>query len=261
MTPPDPLPVLLAPFFARPDHTGIMCDFDGTLSTIVDDPARARPVPGAVALLGRLTTQYRTVAVVSGRPVAFLREHLGGRGLVLCGLYGLERLRGTEIEEVEGAGAWRPVVAEVTARAEGPDGPGVDVEPKGLSVTLHYRNWPDREAGRARVGRRRGGSHRAPRPSGAPLLRVAATDQDRDKGSVVRELAAGLDAACFLGDDDGDLAAFDALDALERDGLFALRVGVRQLRGPGRDPRAFRRAGRRARGGVGAARAAQPLNC
>ena len=49
---------------------------------------------------------------------------------------------------------------------------------------------------------------------------------------MVRELAAGLDAACFLGDDDGDLAAFDALDALERDGLFALRVGVRSAEGP-----------------------------
>ena len=55
---------------------------------------------------------------------------------------------------------------------------------------------------------------------------------ERDKGSVVRELAAGLDAACFLGDDEGDLAAFDALDALEGDGLFALRVGVRSAEAP-----------------------------
>jgi len=231
VTPPDPLPVLLAPFFARPDRAGIMCDFDGTLSAIVEDPARARPVPGAVALLGRLATQYRTVAVVSGRPVAFLREHLGGRGLVLCGLYGLERLRGSEIEEVEGAGAWRPVVAEVTARAEGPDGPGVDVEPKGLSVTLHYRNCPHREADAhawADAEARRTGLlvHQG------RLCFELRPPIDRDKGSVVRELASGLDAACFLGDDDGDLAAFDALDALERDGLFALRVGVRSSEGP-----------------------------
>jgi trehalose 6-phosphate phosphatase len=228
---PDPLPVLLAPFLARPDRAGILCDFDGTLSAIVDDPARARPVPGAADLLGRLARHYRTVAVVSGRPVAFLREHLGGRGLVLCGLYGLERLRGTEVEEADGAGAWRPIVAEVTARAEAPDGPGVDVEPKGLSVTLHYRNWPGREAGtRAWVDAeaRRTGLVVYP----GRLCFELRPPIERDKGSVVRELAAGLDAACFLGDDKGDLAAFDALDALEGDGLFALRVGVRSAEAP-----------------------------
>ena len=100
-------------------------------------------MPGAAAALGRLAGDYRTVAVVSGRPVAFLREHLGGRGIVLSGLYGLERLRGTQVEEAEGAGEWRPVVAEVVTRARGPGGPGVDVEDKGLSVTLHFRNWPE----------------------------------------------------------------------------------------------------------------------
>jgi trehalose 6-phosphate phosphatase len=228
---PDPLPVLLAPFLARPDRAGILCDFDGTLSAIVDDPARARPVPGAVRVLGRLARDYRTVAVISGRPVAFLREHLGGRGLVLSGLYGLERLRGAQIEEVDGAGAWRPVVAEVAARAQGADGPGVDVEPKGLSVTLHYRNWPGRETDtRAWVEAeaRRTGLVIHP----GRLCFELRPPIERDKGSVVRELAAGLEAACFLGDDAGDLAAFDALDALERDGVFALRVGVRSTEGP-----------------------------
>ena len=39
----------------------------------------------------------RLVAVVSGRPVAFLREHLPVPGLVLAGVYGLERLVGDEV--------------------------------------------------------------------------------------------------------------------------------------------------------------------
>jgi trehalose 6-phosphate phosphatase len=228
---PDPLPVLLAPFLARPDRAGIMCDFDGTLSTIVDDPARARPLPGAAAVLGRLADDYRTVAVVSGRPVAFLREHFGGRGLVLSGLYGLEQLRGERIEEAEGASTWRPLVAEVVTRAQGSTGPGVDVEPKGLSVTLHYRNWPGREADtRAWVDAEARRTGLVVHPG--RLCFELRPPIGRDKGTVVRELAAGLEAACFLGDDEGDLAAFDALDALERDGLFALRVGVRSDEGP-----------------------------
>jgi trehalose 6-phosphate phosphatase len=55
---------------------------------------------------------------------------------------------------------------------------------------------------------------------------------ERNKGTVVREHAVGLDGVCLLGDDAGDLAAFDALDGLERDGRFVLRVGVRSAEAP-----------------------------
>jgi trehalose 6-phosphate phosphatase len=231
VTSPDPLPLLLAPFLADPHRAAVLCDFDGTLAAIVDDPARARPVPGAAAALERLAHAYRTVAVISGRPAGFLREHLGGRGIALFGLYGLEQVRGTQIEEAEGAAAWRPVVGDAVAHARGADGPGVDVEPKGLSVTLHFRGRPEREAAVrawADAEARRTGLVVHP----GRLCFELRPPVDRDKGTVVRELAAGLAAACFLGDDRGDLAAFDALDQLERDGLFALRVGVRSTEGP-----------------------------
>jgi trehalose 6-phosphate phosphatase len=231
VTSPDPLPVLLAPFVARPDRAGIFCDFDGTLAAIVDDPDRAQPVPGAADVLRRLATRYGTVAVVSGRPAAFLRDHLGSRGLVLSGLYGLERVTDGQIDEVEGAGAWRDIVADVATRAERPDGPGVRVERKGLSVALHYRLAPERERdARAWADAE---AHR----TGLVVLSGRLCFElrppiDRDKGSAVSELAAGLDAVCFLGDDAGDLKGFDALDALEREGRFALRVGVRSREAP-----------------------------
>ena len=55
-----------------------------------------------------------------------------------------------------------------------------------------------------------------------------------DKGTVVEELCAGLEAAAFAGDDAGDLAAFDALDRLQRDGRLAhaVRIGVRSAEAP-----------------------------
>jgi trehalose 6-phosphate phosphatase len=55
----------------------VFVDFDGTLAPIVDIPEEARPLPGAAAVLGRLADRYARVAVISGRPVAFLVEHLG----------------------------------------------------------------------------------------------------------------------------------------------------------------------------------------
>src|SRR5205807_10586135 len=59
---------LLAPFLAHPERAGVLCDFDGTLSPIVPDPATARPVAGALDALGALADRYAVVAVVSGRP-------------------------------------------------------------------------------------------------------------------------------------------------------------------------------------------------
>jgi trehalose 6-phosphate phosphatase len=52
------------------------------------------------------------------------------------------------------------------------------------------------------------------------------------KGVVLEEAAAGLRAACFLGDDRGDLDAFDALDRLASRGVAVVRIGVRSDEAP-----------------------------
>jgi len=43
---------------------------------------------------------------------------------------------------------------------------------------------------------------------------------------AVEELAAGLDAVCFLGDDVGDLTAFAALDRMRAAGRTVVKVAV-----------------------------------
>jgi trehalose 6-phosphate phosphatase len=47
-----------------------------------------------------------------------------------------------------------------------------------------------------------------------------------DKGTVVAELCRGLRAACFVGDDRGDLAAFAALDRLAEEGMVTCKVAA-----------------------------------
>jgi trehalose 6-phosphate phosphatase len=47
-----------------------------------------------------------------------------------------------------------------------------------------------------------------------------------DKGTVVAELCHGLRAACFVGDDRGDLAAFAALDRLAPAGMDTCKVAA-----------------------------------
>src|SRR2546423_10434545 len=92
---------------AAPERTGIFTDFDGTLSAIVEDPAAARPIRGAVDVLARLAERYARAPGISGRPVLFLAQQVGvSERLLLCGLYGLERMRGDEPVTVPEAERW-----------------------------------------------------------------------------------------------------------------------------------------------------------
>ena len=47
-----------------------------------------------------------------------------------------------------------------------------------------------------------------------------------DKGSVVEAAAAGMRALTFVGDDVGDLPAFDGLDRLAAAGVHTVKVAV-----------------------------------
>lgn len=210
------LPALLRPLAAEPGASALFLDFDGTMSAIVKDPRDARPLPGVRALLADLAHPFALVAVISGRPTAFLADALGGPpGVVLAGLYGLERaLVGTAHD------TWASVIDEVVAEATAAAPEGVYVEPKGLTVTLHWRRAPEHEAWVLAFTQRQhdqrdlmvvqGRHERELRP---PL--------NVDKGTVVRGLvdehdaqAPPLRAAAAFGDDVGDLPAFAALGAL-----------------------------------------------
>ena len=210
----------IAAVAADPSQTAILCDFDGTLAPIVDDPARARALPGAIAVLARLAEHFAVVAVVSGRPAAFLVEQLGGDGgrVAVAGLYGLEQGRhqqggGWEVTTHPDAGAWEPVVAAAAEEAARAAPAGVLVENKGLALTVHWRTAPQHEewvkAWVAGAASRSGLVIHPAKASAELRLPVA-----RDKGSVVQELAAGMGAVCFVGDDVGDLPAVEALRRL-----------------------------------------------
>jgi trehalose 6-phosphate phosphatase len=216
----------LAGWLRHPQRSGVLTDFDGTVAPIVDDPASARPLPGTADVLARLAGRYRLVAIISGRPVAYLLDELGQiPGLVLAGLYGLELARDGVVDTLAGTDSWRAVVAAATGAATAEAPPGVRVEGKGLSVALHYRNAPEMagwvERWAEEAARRCGLVAHTGKMS--VELRPPVTT---DKGTVVTSLAAGLDRVCFLGDDRGDLPAFAALAALSQAGVETLAVAL-----------------------------------
>jgi trehalose 6-phosphate phosphatase len=228
------LPDALAPLAAAPARTALFLDFDGTLAAIVADPRDARPLPGVPTLLSDLAKEFELVAVISGRPTSFLAQVLGPPGgVTLAGLYGLERaLQGTEHD------AWAEVIDEVVRDAESTAPPGVYVEPKGLTVTLHWRHAPEQKEWVVSFAERAAANHNLLVHQGRherelrPSLNV-------DKGTVVRSLAAELtgrvDNAAAFGDDIGDLPAFEALTQLTKpDGtpLYTVRVAAVDAESP-----------------------------
>ena len=77
---------------ANAEQVLIALDFDGTLAPFTEDPADSRPIPEARAALDALAVLPRTtVAIISGRPLEFLREVVDpARHMVLSGSHGAE---------------------------------------------------------------------------------------------------------------------------------------------------------------------------
>ena len=144
----------------------------------------------------------------------------------LFGLYGMEGVASDGSVAVDPSlEHWRGPVDEIRQRAERESPPGVHVEPKGLSVTLHWRADPVSEPwveDFARQAEDRAGLLGQRGRMSIELRPPVATD----KGTVVREIGAGYRAASYFGDDLGDLAAFRALDQLAELGLAVTRVAV-----------------------------------
>jgi trehalose 6-phosphate phosphatase len=211
----------------RPADTVLLCDYDGSLSPIVDIPDDAVALPEAVAVLGALVGRLARVGIVSGRPVEFLASRLPVPGLLFSGLYGMEVLVDDRRQVDPRALPFADAVAEASDEADARL-PGVIVERKGgVSVTLHWRTAPDRErevlAVASELARRNGLAEWHSRFAVELRPPVAI-----DKGTVIDDLIQGFGIAAYAGDDTGDLAAFAALERAAADGRLtrALRIGV-----------------------------------
>jgi trehalose 6-phosphate phosphatase len=126
--------------FAAP-YLLVALNFDGILAPVVDNPALACVYPGMDQLLQALASRPETgVAIFSGRERADLQARIRIPGLIYAGNHGLE-ISGPGVLFVEPvAAAHRDALQELsTALATRLQSiPGVWVEDKGLSLSVHY---------------------------------------------------------------------------------------------------------------------------
>jgi trehalose 6-phosphate phosphatase len=235
--PDHPGQVALARLAREPGRAAFVTDFDGTLAPIVNDPAKARALPAALDALAVLADRLALVAVVSGRPVDFLREHAAIPGALLVGQYGLETLVGDRIVVDPSAVPYLESVAAAAQEAQR-DWPDLLVERKGeIAFTVHWRTAPGsapQEGALADLAARHGLDTQPGRM--ACELRPPVPI---DKGVAVERLleqSGWPDWSAFAGDDRGDLSVFELFDRLGRDDdepyRDHVRIAVRSVEAP-----------------------------
>jgi trehalose 6-phosphate phosphatase len=216
----------------------VLSDYDGTLAPVVAERERAVPQAGAVEALAGLAGKLGLVGVVSGRPLSFLARQLqGAAGVALFGLYGLERAAapgGLVAEQAGGLSRWAAEMASLSRQAEANAPPGVEVEQKGLSIVFHARARPEALGWALDWAREQAAARELVAQPGRLSVELLPPAAAGGKARVVEEVASSLEALCFVGDDVGDLPAFEAVRRLRANGKAAIAVGVASPEQPAR---------------------------
>jgi trehalose 6-phosphate phosphatase len=213
-----------------PNRAGVFVDFDGTLAAIVDDPERAVVVPGALDTFDRLAARLGLLAVVSGRPGAFLASRLEiaerHSGVRAFGLYGQEEVLASGVVRTTDRSSTERNALEATIVIARRAAPFARIEDKGDTVAFHFRERPGDRTALADAARQAAERFGLDIREGRMVYELVAPGAP-DKGDVVRRLVANLDVGVAFGDDVGDIAAFEALDATaEHTGLLAVKIAV-----------------------------------
>jgi trehalose 6-phosphate synthase/phosphatase len=216
----------------------LFLDYDGTLVPIARAPHEAVPDAELLALLARLAkaTAFRTV-LLSGRPLADLKQIADGTGLTLAGLYGLEvQLPDGRVIRRADPDAVRPVVERIRRAWSDRIGSreGFLLEDKGLSIALHARFADPSEAADVLEAARRDAEPQLAEGDlrllgGDRFLEAAPAEADKRLAVdwLIDRFAGGRAYPVYFGDDDKDEEAFDAVRC--RGGLPVI-VGNRQER-------------------------------
>ena len=208
--------------FARAD-TLLGLDYDGTLAPIRPDPDAARLPAPTRELLATAARLYPTV-IITGRSRDDMARLLCGVSKVqIIGSHGVER-PGAESDAQAYAQQVERWFKALQARLEGQ--PGITIEHKRLSLSIHYRAAQSWTVARSVVLDAVTGLEGARITGGKAVVNVVPRSAP-NKGEALMEACARNEAgfAIFVGDDvtDEDVFALDRPDT-----LLTVRVGYRR---------------------------------
>jgi trehalose 6-phosphate phosphatase len=222
------------------EHLLVGLDFDGTLSPIVENPEVAVIHHDAPDVLADLSVQVCAVAVLTGRPARQVLALGGlddvgdaigesGRELVVLGQYGNERWSSNarRVVSPKPPAGLASLIGDLPRLLRRADAVDAWVEEKGLAVAVHTRRAADPRGAFDRL---------LPVLSEAAQARNLAVEPGKlvieiraggmDKGLALHRLVDEYDArgVVFVGDDLGDVPAFEAVGELRDKGMPTLLV-------------------------------------
>lgn len=214
----------LTPPPVRFDRLALFLDMDGVLAPLAATPDAVRPVARRSEVLRRLDALLEgRLAIVSGRTLSEIDRISDAGPLAAAGVHGLERRRGDGSMDSAQVSKGVAVATEAFLAFQAAH-PGVIVEPKGLSVGLHYRQAQD--SGDAALALARSVAAETGLSVQPGVMVVELKTPGADKGTAI---TAFMDEAPFrgatpvmLGDDVTDEDGFRAARAL---GGFGVLVG------------------------------------
>jgi len=204
---------------------GLLCvfDFDGTLSPIVAQPEHAHLPDDVMQRLIELK-KHAPVALITGRSVADIRERLGFTPHFIAGNHGLEGVPGWEwrTQQYEQlCHGWKQKLVAALADHAHFD-PGIAVEDKRYSLSIHYRHVKDPRQAVAALHALFASQTPEARVIGGKYVFNLMPDDAIDKGTALEQLMqiSGACAAIYAGDDVTDEDVF----RLHRPDVLTVRI-------------------------------------
>lgn len=217
--------------FVNAERPGIITDMDGTISPIVDQPDAAQPTQRSRQLLHDLQQVFALVAVVSGRSAADVSQRVGLPDLIYVGNHGLERWEEGELIPDPLLEGYRPQVKAAVDQLQPQLLPGMTLEDKGATLTVHYRQTTEPAAivERFRPVAEAAAAHNDLEMYEGRMIFELRPPITVNKGTALRRLVEdfGLDAALYIGDDTTDVDALVMARKLRQEArCYALAAGV-----------------------------------
>jgi trehalose 6-phosphate phosphatase len=220
----------LQPLF-RAKRLGLISDMDGTLSPLVEVPSEAIVLPEIRDTLQVLHEHLPLVAIVSGRAVGEVRRIVGLPSLTYVGNHGLETWQASEVIVSPEAQTARPQLEKALAEAEKILTPGMWIEDKIATASIHYRQAqnPEETAERLWPQIQAIAEQNELRAFQGRMIFELRPSAEINKGTSFRRLVVfhQLDGVVWLGDDTTDVDAMRAARQLREAGeCYALSLGV-----------------------------------
>ncbi|MBG7609598.1 MAG: trehalose-phosphatase [Anaerolineae bacterium] len=210
---------------------GLVTDMDGTISYITEKPEDAVVTPRNYELLQELNKKLTLVAIISGRSVRSVTARMTFPGVTYIGNHGLEHYVNGQVKYNFDIDEYIPKLDASVAELQKIDLSGVQVEDKGITVTLHYRQTENSDEVREQL---------------YPLVKEIAAKEGLDffEGRMIFELRPPvkankgiafeklvhelkLDSAIYIGDDTTDIAALTMARQLRQENIcYAIGIGV-----------------------------------